>query len=334
MEQMPNFNNSRRGNFIGHDGFIWWIGVVENRMDPLDSGRCQVRIKGLHTDNKSLIPTSQLPWSQPLFPVNSSFCTPTTLKEGDMVFGFFMDGDQAQYPIIVGAFHGIPEDKANPSKGFNDPRSTNELKAAPRTPEQLIYNKNGSGITINEKAQASLYPLNLNEPTIDRLTRNEQIQQTIVATKKASVVTVSSAVSGNWTEPTTPYNAKYPYNKVIATESGHFFELDDTPGKERTHLYHRSGTFVENHPDGSQVEKITKNKYSIVMKDDHVYIMGKCQITVQGDAEVYVQKNCYLKTDGNLDFKVAGNWTTNVSGRVTHRSGGDTVIRAPAIRLN
>ena len=37
-------------NFIGKDGFNWWVGVVENRMDPLKLGRCQVRIFGYHTE--------------------------------------------------------------------------------------------------------------------------------------------------------------------------------------------------------------------------------------------------------------------------------------------
>jgi len=31
-------------NFIGKDGFIWWIGINEFRGDPLGLGRCKVRI--------------------------------------------------------------------------------------------------------------------------------------------------------------------------------------------------------------------------------------------------------------------------------------------------
>jgi hypothetical protein len=37
------------------------VGVVENRIDPLQLGRCQVRIFGHHTENKQLLPTSDLP---------------------------------------------------------------------------------------------------------------------------------------------------------------------------------------------------------------------------------------------------------------------------------
>lgn len=328
------FNNSRRSNFLGHDGFVWWMGIIENRMDPLNSGRCQVRIKGLHDATKTNVPTETLPWAQPLFPTNNSFSTPSTLKEGDMVMGFFMDGDGAQFPVILGAFHGIPEDSPNRETGFNDPRTDTQLQSAPRKVKTLTYNTDGTGIAIEEQPSANSFPNRLNEPTTSRLCRNETISETIIQTKNDSVVTVPDAKGGNWVEPQSPYNAKYPYNQVISTESGHYFELDDTPGAERTHLYHRSGTFSEIHPTGTQVDKVVKDKYSIIMKDDNVYIMGECNITVQGNAKVYVQKDCNLKVDGNLDFSVGGNWTTNVGGTVSHKSGGDTTVNAPNIRLN
>ena len=52
-------------NFLGKDGFFWWVGVIENRMDPLALGRCQVRIFGWHhdgsTDSKQRVPVTDLP---------------------------------------------------------------------------------------------------------------------------------------------------------------------------------------------------------------------------------------------------------------------------------
>jgi hypothetical protein len=345
-----DFNNTRRGNFLGHDGFGWWVGVIENRMDPLNLGRCQVRIKGLHTEQKETLETSSLPWSQILFPVNSSFTTPTTVKEGDMVIGFFMDGDAAQFPIIFGTFHGIPEESAKSNQGFNDPRTEKQLKSSPRKPKKIEYKTDGSGAAITEASTASSYPNRLDEPTTSRLARNETISETIIATKKSSVAKAKTAGGGSWTEPETKYDTKYPYNQVTSTESGHYFELDDTPGAERIHLYHRSGTFTETHPDGSQVDKVVKDKYSIVMKDDHVYVMGDCSVTVQGNAKVYVQKDCNLQVDGDLDFNVKGDWNASVSGdwntkisgtsthttggTAKHTSGGDTIIKGSNIRLN
>jgi hypothetical protein len=308
---------TQRGNFIGHDGFVWWIGVVEDRMDPLNLGRCRVRIQGLHTSTKTSIATESLPWAQPLFSINGSMSTPSTLKEGDFVMGFFMDGNGTQFPVIMGMFHGIPEDIPDREKGFHDPRTDEQLKTAPRKVTSINYKTDGTGAEITQPTSASSYPNRLNEPTTSRLSRNEGISDTIVQGKLNSVVTVIDAKGGNWIEPKTPFNTKYPYNQVVSTESGHYFELDDTFGSERIHLYHRSGTFTETHPDGSQVEKIVKDKYTIIMKNDKVCIMGDCSITVQGGAKIYVVGDCNMKVDGNYDLKVGKNMTTTVTGNMT-----------------
>jgi hypothetical protein len=107
-------------NRIGHDNFVWWIGVVENNVDPLNLGRCKVRIFGSHTDNLQEIPTSELPWATPLNSVNNSrsFSTP---MEGDYVFGFFMDGLSSQSPAMLGVFPAIPQQEVDEvaGKGFN-----------------------------------------------------------------------------------------------------------------------------------------------------------------------------------------------------------------------
>jgi len=106
-------------NRLGHDDFIWWIGVVEDRVDPLNVGRCKVRIFGSHTDNLQEIPTSELPWATPLYPVNDSrtFSAP---MEGDYVFGFFMDGLSSQAPAMLGVFPAIPQQDVDAvgGKGF------------------------------------------------------------------------------------------------------------------------------------------------------------------------------------------------------------------------
>jgi len=72
---------TNRNNFLGISSFIWWVGIVENRVDPLGFGRCQVRIFGWHTQNQSQLPVTDLPWAQPMYPINNSksFSAPTKL---------------------------------------------------------------------------------------------------------------------------------------------------------------------------------------------------------------------------------------------------------------
>ena len=76
------------GNIKSLENFVWWIGEIENRVDPLGIGRCQIRIFGYHTEDKTILPTVDLPWAHPVFPLNASktFSSPMV---GEWVLGFF-----------------------------------------------------------------------------------------------------------------------------------------------------------------------------------------------------------------------------------------------------
>jgi hypothetical protein len=264
------------------------------------------------------LPTENLPWATPIMPLNNAHTY--TPKEGDMVMGFFADGDNAQEPIMFGVFPGIPLKAANSQEAFSDPRTASKLTTAPKTPDSKKYNTDGTGIVITEKGQADSYPKFLDEPTTSRIARNdsESITKTFIQERKDNLVTGVETVNDTWDEPETLYNTVYPYNNVVETESGHLLEFDDTPKAERIHLAHRNGSFQEWFPDGDKVEKVTKDNYQIIMGDDKVYIMGKCQVTIQGDAELYVQ----------------GNFDMNVDGTCNIRSTGNMKLNAPLIDLN
>jgi hypothetical protein len=105
-------------------------------------------------------------------------------------------------------------------------------------------------------------------------------------------------------EPESAYNAKYPYNKVFQSESGHVIEIDDTPNFERLHTSHRSGTYSEIDHSGRRVNKIVGDDFEIVQRDKTVFIQGNLNIQVQGDV-VITSPN--VSINGNL----------NVSGTVT-----------------
>jgi hypothetical protein len=138
-------------NRLGHDNFIWWIGVVEDRFDPLNLGRCRVRIFGSHTSELQLIPTSSLPWATPLYPVNDSrsFSTP---MEGDYVFGFFLDGDSSQAPAMLGVFPAIPQSVDAPKGvGFSaNAKLTNSTLTENDTAKPVVSPKTPAMATIRE----------------------------------------------------------------------------------------------------------------------------------------------------------------------------------------
>jgi len=97
--------------FAGRDGFIWWIGVVEDRGDPQALGRVRVRVFGYHTEDKTKLPTGDLPWAFCIQPANSASSggigtSPTGPIEGTWVIGFWRDPDFMQEPMVLGTIPG------------------------------------------------------------------------------------------------------------------------------------------------------------------------------------------------------------------------------------
>lgn len=138
-----------------------------------------------------------------------------------------------------------------------------------------------------------------------------------------------------WVEPESAANTStppiYPYNNVTQTESGHSFELDDTPTRERIRLQHRSGTFIEMHPNGDEVHKVYGDGYEITIKDKNILIKGKMNITVEGDAYINVKGDKIEQVDGNYELLVKGNYSQTVEKQTYLASQGDTTIVAGAL---
>ena len=113
-------NNLLKSNFLGRDGMRWWIGQVppgkswslQREKKPESWGnRVKVRIMGYHPQNTVDLPDDDLPWAQVIL---SPQCgsgkagkfKPIRIAPGDVVVGFFLDGDDAQLPVIFGLiFH-------------------------------------------------------------------------------------------------------------------------------------------------------------------------------------------------------------------------------------
>ena len=103
--------NEQNTNFVGKDGFYWWIGEVEDHEDPLNLGRVRCRVLNYYTNpefgSPDALPTDELPWATVLQGTdqagndgqgNSS----GQLQPGAIVMGFFMDGESAQMPVVMG----------------------------------------------------------------------------------------------------------------------------------------------------------------------------------------------------------------------------------------
>jgi hypothetical protein len=138
-----------------------------------------------------------------------------------------------------------------------------------------------------------------------------------------------------FTEPESAANTAnppvYPYNNVQRTNSGHYLEMDDTPSRERVRLQHRTGTFTEMHPDGTQVNHIVGDSYHIVEKNGYIKIQGVCSIVVEGDAQVDFQGNVFQRVKGDWQVDVQGNFDLKVTGETNILSGGNLKLKTGSL---
>jgi hypothetical protein len=126
--------------------------------------------------------------------------------------------------------------------------------------------------------------------------------------------TENGKLAGKWDEPETPYDATYPYNHVYESEGGHLREMDDTPGKERIHERHSSGTGYEVHPDGTRVTRVKKDNYTIVTGDDYAHIQGTGRQTTDKGLRVRVNSDGESGNNYNIEVGQGSNVNVEVNG--------------------
>ena len=347
---------AEQSNFMGLDGFVWFVGVVEDRNDPDALGRVRVRCIGFHTEDISALPTTDLPWAHVMHPVTDPSMhgmgsTPSFLVEGSYVIGFFRDAADKQQPIIIGSLPGNPESAADPRSGFNDPRGINAIQTQYKgNPVYGPYPVDGEDYTMASGHEVG-------EPDTSRLAQGENSENhnalidrramrlsgdpsNLIGTRGTGVPTATkpnlSAVStvaesetrGFWEEPhpkglsktAKPYkSSQYPYNHVHESESGHIREIDDSPGAERLFTQHKSGTFEELHTDGSKVVKVIGDNYEIIAGDSYVSISGSVNLTIAGTVREYIKGDYHLEVEGDYTQKIGGNIRTKVG----YKSGGN-----------
>lgn len=239
---------------LGQEGFRWFIGVVEDTKDEDMLGRLKVRAFRDHDD----LSTDDLPWATPMGSIyseslNGIGISPIGAVKGSWVIGFYIDGEDANLPVILGTISKLNEG-------------------------------------------------DLEKSDVHSLARGKQ--------------SLDKQLVGP--EPESAYAAKYPENKTIVSRTGHVIEMDDTPGQERLHIWHKSGSYTEINKDGQWVKKVVGDNYDITVGNTEIYVGGSMNLVIKGDATVSVE----------------GSATVNVGGSFDLTAGGDVTIKGATINLN
>ena len=134
--------------YLGSE-FKWWIGQVaddatwRDNVNPAKVAeknnvrgwgrRYKVRILGMHDwggKEAEGIPDGQLPWANVMYPItagggqSNAYQTPA-IRQGNIVFGFWMDGSDQEIPVIMGILGNNPQTPLKYTTGAKDPDVTN-----------------------------------------------------------------------------------------------------------------------------------------------------------------------------------------------------------------
>ena len=218
-----------------------------------------------------------------------------------------------------------------------------EINAASLEKRGSLSEDRTSNKTIGFCDPNGKYPLRnlMNEPDTHRLARGV-IKDTSISFKDASrTVQIPAANNGNsWSQPMAPYGGKYPYTKIIESESGHIQTIDDTPGNETVSTYHRKGTFTEIDANGTQVNKVVGDGYFIIDRNGAIFIGGTANITFgnsvnimcMGSADIEVNGVSTINLNNDADIGVAGNLNLAVGGDMNVKVDGAYSLTAAGIK--
>lgn len=93
---------------------------------------------------------------------------------------------------------------------------------------------------------------------------------------------------------------------LAETPGGHAFFAVDTPGYEKLHLQHASGTHVEMRPDGGMKTKVMQRRHDITIGDHDIYVAGDCSIVTDNGYHVRTDKGDIIIDGGGGKIKIHG----------------------------
>ncbi len=301
---------------VGIRNPLFFVGVVENGLDPRHENRVQVRAFGIH-GTIDQIPTEDLPWA---ICVAGNYHMNSLPQENHWVLGMFLDGRDAQQPIIIGTIPTFMSSIVNPQvDGYG---------VLPQTAEQQVINGGN--------------PESVGTPPMHKLACGEYPEETCVLEQEVDrVLDVIVASNPNapdktfagWSEPPTAYAARYGFNRVYDSPDGKTtIELDSTPGAERLMIWHK-GSYVQVDTNGTRTDKSYGDHYEVKDHNNMIYVGGRSSVTIMGDSHVYVDGNKIEQIRGDLVQIVHGNHYIGVGGQMNLNAGEEVQMRGAQLRL-
>ena len=210
-------------HFLGRDGFIWWIGQIvaqtqwaanlggsPTRTTEEQAGfdfRYKVRIMGYHTAVPGAVTPEELPWASIMLPVTAgvsggAMSTPN-LRQGDFVQGYFLDGEDAQQPVIMGVLgfnqytaimKNVPDTAFTPFSGFDtkDLVPQHSLRLQKEEAAAVAEKVDKSKTNNQEVAESTVNAVNAKDGATKEQYLNEKKSSTVASNTDCEAAPVGS----------------------------------------------------------------------------------------------------------------------------------------------
>ena len=351
--------------FMGRDGFVWWIGVVEDRDDPDLIGRVRVRCLGYHTHDLEDIATDDLPWAHVILPPTAPYGAMHNLTPGMWVMGFWKDPQSMQEPVVSGVLPGFPSKGADPSRGFSDPYS--ESTSDSQNSKYKIKPDYGPYPVRTEEQDTSRLARGKTEPHEEIAERDGLATSGVPTALSQPIVkigedpaskdftgdyydAVNEASSTSWNEPKTTdlslkgqdkenkyYTENVEIKKSVTGKNPETLE-DRTPSIPRRNTEYPYNRVYES--ESGHIVEIDDTPYAERMYRKHrtgtfqewdadgnavTRIIGNNYTIVCGTDFVNVKGDVNLTIDSNCKTYIKGDWDIQVDGNKTETVKGNVI---------
>jgi hypothetical protein len=303
----------------GFNNMMYFAGVVEDNHDLTNAGRVRVRAFGIHPprkteDDADSVPTEHLPWATVL---DSSYgVAPVIPSVGDWVFGFFIDGREAQQPMIMG-----------------------------RMPGMHLQTPSGSGVPGEDGYLPPEALLNFGKPDLHRYQGGEGASQGQTLTQRAFANTSIPQANGEtFDEPPIMMPENNYTNRVISSKDGDNFIVlgsgEDSANSDYFLISHSSGSVFQIDANGTIFVKAFADKYNTTQGVESNYVRGSSHSTIDEDYTLKIGKSGKIQVNGRLDiectdFNVRAARNINLDAGVkVNVSGGGVGVFATADDIN
>lgn len=289
--------------------FTHFVGYVVDREDGQNLGRVKVKALGFHDLDSKVICADDLPWAPVVDGTYGAVSTVPLI--GDWVLGAFLDGADAQHPIVLGCIPGYNSQAPSGTE-------TNGTEVAEYANDPNLFGK------------FPLHPV-LGGEGVDQL---EGLLSAATATRRDDN-DLKDSIERKHTEEVAMRPERDLDNRVLSsTDDQNYILMTDSDGGH-IQIVHHKGTVIQINEDGDVLIKTRGGMQNMVdgglveqIDGDYNTMIGQdYTLKVDNNGKMYFRNDLDIECE-NFSLTVRGDTLINTKGTHVQKSFGNMMINS------